>query len=400
MPSSCKVRTIRSTFAPLGIVTIVFDLVWSCLPFKDIYIQTSVPLMITADMEKRINKALIIRICQVGLKNLGGNLPLKRASKHLIVLESKQVMPPFNKALSGLLLMISLALPAASQGRQEFRVNIPARVYEGNVSRATASSALIDTSTLRGQTGMRSVGADTYRAWIDQSHPQLQASIAKGASNQVLVVKGHWDNSGKVLKKFNIPFEKIGSEDVSRRDLSGVKIIIIDCQGKMDLAGKQKLRDFVMRGGCLLSTDWALDNCIAGAFPNTISWNKGMNKQGTYDDAMVVNPDPVLFNRAVTHAPWKLDIESHLIHINNPQIVKVLAVSETLKRQDPDCIGALAVFFKFGRGSVLHMVGHFENNSPIPVGDMLPDPAPVIGIGLRQALAANFVAAALEGKGL
>lgn len=123
-----------------------------------------------------------------------------------------------------------------------------------------------------------------------------------------------------------------------------------------------------------------------------------MNKQGTYDDAMVVNPDPVLFNRAVTHAPWKLDIESHLIHINNPQIVKVLAVSETLKRQDPDCIGALAVFFKFGRGSVLHMVGHFENNSPIPVGEMLPDPAPVIGIGLRQALAANFVAAALEGK--
>lgn len=310
-------------------------------------------------------------------------------------------MSPFNKALSCLLLAFTFVLPASSQGRQEFRVNIPlntGRVIEGNVSRATTNSALLDTSASRENTGMRSVGADAYKSWIEKSHPYLQSTISKGGANQVLVVKGHWDNSGKILKKLNIPFEKIGSEEVSGRDLNGVKIIIVDCQGKMDHTGKQKLRDFVMRGGYLLSTDWALDNCISGAFPNTISWNRGFNKQGTYNDAHVVNPDPVLFNNAVSHAPWKLDLDSHLIHINNPQTVKILAVSETLKGQDPDCIGALAVTFKFGRGNVLHMVGHFENNSPIPIGDMLPDPAPIIGIGLRQALAANFVAAALEGR--
>ncbi len=314
-------------------------------------------------------------------------------------------MPPFNKALSCLLIAVPLfygCLPVLGQNRQEFRVNIPPnKLIQGNVSRATTPSVsgLIDTSASRESSGMRSIGASTYKAWLEQSHPNLQVAISKGGSAQVLVVKGHWDNSGKILKKFDIPFEKIGSEEVASYNLSAVKVIIIDCQGKMNLAGKQKLRDFVMRGGSLLSTDWALDNCIAGAFPNFITWNKGTNKQATYD-AVVVNPDPVLFNHAVTHAPWKLDLESHLIHINNPQVVKVLAVSEKLKSHDPDRLGALAVYFKFGRGSVLHMVGHFENNSPIPIGDMLPDPAPVIGIGLRQALACNFIAAALEGRNL
>ncbi len=331
-----------------------------------------------------------------------GNLQFSTPSKALIVLESKQVMNPFQRVLISLLPVLSLALPLQAQYRQEFKVKIaPERgnigVIEGNVSQAQVRSTITDTSALRERTGARSVGADAYRAWIQQSHPHLQAAIAKGGPPQVLVVKGHWDNSGKILKKFDIPFEKIGMEQVANYNLSSVKVVIVDCQGKMDLAGKQKLRDFVMRGGSLMSTDWALDNCIQGAFPNFIAWNKGVNKQATYE-AYVSDPDPALFNKTVSHAPWKLDLESHLVGIKNPQAVRVLAVSEQLKAHDPDRIGALAVYFRFGRGSVLHMVGHFENNSPIPLPDMLPDPAPIIGISLRQALAANYVASAIEGR--
>jgi len=72
-----------------------------------------------------------------------------------------------------------------------------------------------------------------------------------------------------------------------------------------------------------------------------------------------------------------------------------------LSRDDPDRRGILAVTFTFGRGHVLHLVGHFDNNATLAFGNMLPDPAPEIGISLRQALAANFLVAGLspQGKG-
>ncbi len=84
------------------------------------------------------------------------------------------------------------------------------------------------------------------------------------------------------------------------------------------------------------------------------------------------------------------------MRVLKPDVVKVLAVSRDLVSLDPDKQGILAVAFSFGKGKVLHMVGHFDNNSLPIFPNRLPDPAPVIGIGLRQALAANFVVAGLE----
>ncbi len=76
--------------------------------------------------------------------------------------------------------------------------------------------------------------------------------------------------------------------------------------------------------------------------------------------------------------------------------LRVLVRSRGLSREDG--LGIMAVTFPFGRGQVLHMVGHFDNApDKFRFGDTLPDPAPVIGISLRQALAANFVVAGLEG---
>ncbi|HMO19720.1 MAG TPA: hypothetical protein PKC98_01990, partial [Candidatus Melainabacteria bacterium] len=83
---------------------------------------------------------------------------------------------------------------------------------------------------------------------------------------------------------------------------------------------------------------------------------------------------------------------------NDRSRVRVLIESRRLKEEDPDRAGVLAAVFGFGRGYVLHMAGHFDNNSGVPVRHRLPDPAPIIEIGLRQALAANFVVAGLTGE--
>ncbi|HNA74241.1 MAG TPA: hypothetical protein PKW73_12930, partial [Candidatus Obscuribacter sp.] len=96
--------------------------------------------------------------------------------------------------------------------------------------------------------------------------------------------------------------------------------------------------------------------------------------------------------------PWKMDQEAHLIKVLDRSRVRVLVSSPSLSLEDPDKEGVLACIFPFGKGYVLHMVGHFDNNARIAVGNFLPDSATDIGISLRQALAANFVAAALKGE--
>jgi len=103
---------------------------------------------------------------------------------------------------------------------------------------------------------------------------------------------------------------------------------------------------------------------------------------------------------------WKLDQMSECVRIINPERVHLIARSSRLAMQDPQLrvlsdpilAGGLALEFSFGRGKVLHLVGHFDNcsNSSHPL--LLPDPAPVAGISLRQALATNFVLEALSNK--
>jgi hypothetical protein len=123
-----------------------------------------------------------------------------------------------------------------------------------------------------------------------------------------------------------------------------------------------------------------------------------MNRQNMYD-AAIVGQEPVLFRHTVTNAAWKMDIHCHLIRVLNKQSVRVLAVSRLLVADDPDGQGILAVVFPFDRGYVMHMTAHFDRSQAL-MGYGLPDPAPVIGISLRQAIAINFVVAGLTGTRL
>jgi hypothetical protein len=75
----------------------------------------------------------------------------------------------------------------------------------------------------------------------------------------------------------------------------------------------------------------------------------------------------------------------------------VLARSFQLAQSDPDHQGILAVEFSYGKGKVLHLVGHFDYNSSLGfLRYILPDAIPGRGIGLRQAIATNFLMQALE----
>lgn len=283
----------------------------------------------------------------------------------------------------------------ASESRESFRVQTPeAPVLSGktHVDDTPLSGSVIKTSPSPAQTTQ--VPPETFRAWLEQSHPRFAATASTLPPQSLLEVKGVYDNAGRTLRSLGIPFAPVRGADLVDMP-SEARVIVVDCPGRVPRQAFQSLRDFVARGGYLLTTDWSSDNVIDGAFPGYIQWDKHCNRQAVYD-AQIVHPDASLFARTVTNANWKMDIDSHMIRLLKDD-VRVLATSSELSREDPPGNGVLAVVFPFGRGYVLHMVGHFDNNTPLLFRNMLADPAPVIGISLRQAIAANFVVAGLTG---
>lgn len=238
------------------------------------------------------------------------------------------------------------------------------------------------------------VAPTTFKTWLQKTHPDLTATIGTLKKDTVVEVKGAWDDSGHTMRSFGIPHTRIGAGKLGSADLSATKVLVVNCAGDVPANGIQKIQQFVRNGGWLLTTDWAL-GCVERAFPGYISWNGGYTESRVVD-AVVVDPDPALFRNTVPYAFWKLDSKSQTLRVMRQNGVHVLARSRMLLTDDPSQLGVLAVTFGVGRGQVLHLVGHFDNNSDRAFNNALPDPAPRIGISLRQALAANFLAEAIK----
>lgn len=241
--------------------------------------------------------------------------------------------------------------------------------------------------------------AKLYRGWLEDTHPQFSLQTSSMASNRLLVVTDKYDQAERTLSSLALPFTTVDKKKFATCDLSGAQVIVIDCGPQnLSIQALVKIRDFVHRGGYLFTTDWMLDRIDQVIFPGYIAWNGANNQQAMYD-ASLVGQQSVLFRRAVTNAFWKMDKHCHLIRVINKEAVQVLARSSSLAKDDPDGQGILAVVFPVGKGYVMHMTAHFDR-SQAPGGFDLPDPAPIIGISLRQALAINFVVAGLEGTRL
>lgn len=236
----------------------------------------------------------------------------------------------------------------------------------------------------------------TFKSWLQQNHGAQTAQFGK---NTIVEVKGQWDDAGHVLRNFGLPYMRVSPSKLKDTDLSGTKVMVINCGAEFSDESLAAVRKFVQKGGYLMTTDWALDSCLQRAFPGYVEWNGGYT-ENQVADAVVVDRDPILLAGVPKVAYWKLENKSQTVKVDRGTDVQVLARSRFLMKQEPSEQGILALTFPFGRGRVLHLVGHFDNNADLAFNNALPDPAPIIGIGLRQAIAANFIVAALDGDTL
>lgn len=243
------------------------------------------------------------------------------------------------------------------------------------------------------------VTPDMMRGWLDKTHPEFRLN-AQANVGAVLEIKGRWDKAGQIMSAMGVPFRTIGGRELRETPLDGVKVLVINCEGKLPLDTAEKIRQWVIKGGYLITTDWALENLVQRAFPGMIAFN-GSKTGGDVVDAVIVDRDPVLFEGVpVQRASWKLDEASQMVRVLRPDVVKVLAHSWRLADDDPNRNttgnpnqwGVLACEFPYGRGRVLHLVGHYDYNSPLGFRRyVLQDAIPGTGIGLRQAISTNFL---------
>jgi len=236
------------------------------------------------------------------------------------------------------------------------------------------------------------VSSGTFQNWLNGTHENLSATIAKAGKTSIVELKGQWDDAGHALRNFGLPYTRISADALSRMSLDQTRVIVVDCGCKLTNEAEQIIRGFVAEGGYLLTTDWALDSCLTQCFPGYVEWNHQYTVAGVVDAHIISNSD--LTQGSVSPAYWKIEKGSqYVLPINRS--VQVLARSRMLSREDENQQGILAVTFQYGKGRVLHLVGHFDNNSDGSFNNVLLDPSPGIVVSMRQALAANFVSAAI-----
>jgi hypothetical protein len=237
------------------------------------------------------------------------------------------------------------------------------------------------------------ISSETFRHWLGSNHT-LAAGLTAKDKGKILEVQGSWDDASHALRSFGLPYTRISANDLVGKDLRQVKVMIVDCGCSLPAGAERVIRDFVYSGGSLLTTDWALDSCLAQCFPGYLAPN-GNYSEASVVDAIVVNGNESFVKGTVSPSYWKLEKRSQFVRQVNPN-VQVLARSRGVLRQDPFGQGILAAAFDYGQGHVLHLVGHFDTNSTGAFTNQLVDPSPGIVVSLRQALAANFIMSALS----
>jgi len=233
------------------------------------------------------------------------------------------------------------------------------------------------------------ISDQSFKSYIQLNHGAIHAN-----NGEVLVFKGRWDKAEHLLDQCGIAYSDAPRAGLSEK-LSHAAVAIVDCPGELKDDQLEALRTFVRSGGYLVSTDWALDNCISKIFPGYLVW-KGAYSNPETVDAVPVEPKNPLLKGSPRVSPWRLDDKSEIIELGGKGSINVLVRSRALQEEDPGNIGILAATIRIGTGKVLHMIGHFDNNSGKASAQMLPDPAPGIKISLRQSLAINFIVEALR----
>jgi hypothetical protein len=200
--------------------------------------------------------------------------------------------------------------------------------------------------------------AEILKQRMEQSRPDDLKLLAEAGNADVVVVSGTYDRVQDVLRAVDVKHVVVPPHLLARLKLLPTQTLMVNCPGRVPDQGVALVRDFVRRGGYLVTTDWAL-LLTARAFPGTIRYNS----RATSNDVVAVHVhdgnEPLLQHvKVLKDQPrWWLESSSYPIQVLDPHRVRVLMSSDEMKKKYGE--GAVVVAFKEGDGKVLHMTSHF-----------------------------------------
>ena len=276
-----------------------------------------------------------------------------------------------------------------------FRRRAPKR----NVQRTPPTPTLKDIELMQPFAGGHATtanrrAADIVRDMVGRGRRGSGATLDDIRGDDLLVVTGSFDKIGRVLESLRLPYKRKNPyevRDLTEADFETFKVIFWNCgdplpQDDMTAVAK-RLETFVRHGGYLFTTDWAIQHVLMRAFPGYVtSTGRGMSLPETIVDiepARGSSDHPLLdgvFLPDVRGRWWLEELAFDVgIGPRGRGHVEPLISSKMLH----DTLGVspyVAVTFKYGRGRVLHAMGHYFQEA-----------GNVAGAVASQRLALNFV---------
>ncbi|TFF63785.1 MAG: hypothetical protein EU521_00330 [Promethearchaeota archaeon] len=195
---------------------------------------------------------------------------------------------------------------------------------------------------------------------------------------KILAIEGEYEKPKIVLEHMyasekEFMKERRISKDLKKTNLDKFDLVLIGCSGKrVPAATYPKIQRYILQGGWLLTTDWALERIVERIFPGFIRWNRRKT-----DDAVVsckiLNPYHPFLDGLVSEMQqnkwkskdsqkaefkWWLENRSYPIEVLNKDHVNVLISSQEIERK----WGAAPVLvsFDYGEngGKLIHMISH------------------------------------------
>ena len=215
----------------------------------------------------------------------------------------------------------------------------------------------------------------------------------------VLVIEGAYDHQERVLVDLGVPHHEISPFDpklASGAALERPRFLFWNCGDPLNQRLSTKIsarvRAFVERGGYLFTSDWSLGNVVIPAFPGYLD----TSGQTLPLPEMVLEIAPTragtshklldgVFQPGV-RGRWWLEKFSHDILVTKPAQVTVLVESPPL-RELLNRSASMACTFTYGKGRVLHVLGHYYQEE----GNFA-------GAVAVQRIALNFVLMGLDEK--
>jgi hypothetical protein len=200
--------------------------------------------------------------------------------------------------------------------------------------------------------------AEILKHRMQEDRPDELKLVREAAGADVVVVSGSYDRVQDVLRAVEVKHVVIPPHLLAKLDLLPMQTLMINCPGHVPADAIAKVRDFVRRGGYLVTTDWAL-KLTEAAFPKTIVHNG----RTTGNDVVPIHlhdaNEPLLAHvKVMKDKPrWWLEGSSYPIHVVDKQLVRVLLSSEEMGQKYGET--PIAVAFRVGDGKVLHMTSHF-----------------------------------------